>query len=131
MSDCGCIGGWDGPEAICYLERVVVARKPHTCVECRRVIAPGHRYERITGLWDGKWDTFRMCLACSEISHLLSCGGRVFGILWDEVESAMFDDIGSACFDKLETAHAKAFLRAKWQEWKGLDPDWPTQEASR
>jgi hypothetical protein len=43
----------------------------------------------------------------------------------------MFDDLGAACFDKLETAHAKAFLRAKWQEWKGLEVDWPAPHTPR
>lgn len=30
-----------------------VARKRHTCTECRGYIEPGDRYEFVSGLWDG------------------------------------------------------------------------------
>jgi hypothetical protein len=45
----------------------VTARKPWTCVECRRPIAKGERHERVGALHDGSWSTYRTCLGCVDI----------------------------------------------------------------
>lgn len=45
--------------------KIVVARKPHWCVECRRErIRPGDRYERASGIWDGAPDRYKTCMRC-------------------------------------------------------------------
>ena len=120
VSDCTCIGGYDGAEASIYRSVTLKARKPHKCCECKRTIQDKDNYERVTGLWDGSWSTYRFCAACSEISQRLSCDGRLFGSLWDDIQEYLFPEMGGDCFDKLETAHAKQFLRDRWMEWKGL-----------
>jgi len=40
------------------------ARKAHRCCECKDLIRPGERYEHTTGLWDGRWETYRTCDDC-------------------------------------------------------------------
>jgi hypothetical protein len=120
MSDCACIGGYEGDSPDVYNSKVVTARKPHQCYECNGIIQPRDAYERVSGKWDGEWATYEFCAACSEIGNKLSCDGRVFGLLWSDIRDYMFPRMGGDCFDKLETAHAKEFLRAKWIAWKGL-----------
>lgn len=58
--DCYC--DYDAPE-FCST-RMVVARKSRRCEECRRAIAPGERYERTAGKWDGEFSTFDTCAIC-------------------------------------------------------------------
>lgn len=41
-----------------------VARKAHTCVECRSAIEPGARYARLAGATDGRGWSEAMCLPC-------------------------------------------------------------------
>ena len=119
---CMCLGEYDGDQATVYSSSHVKARKEHKCYECRRMIAKGETYERVSGLWEGKWETYRFCDCCSEIGLSLSCGGgRTFGMLWEEITDYLFPNMGGDCFDKLDTAKAKQFLRDKWMAWKGLE----------
>lgn len=41
-----------------------IARKRHTCNECRGHIEPLDTYERATGCWDGEVQTFKTCVPC-------------------------------------------------------------------
>lgn len=41
-----------------------VARKEHTCEECRRTIPRGATYRHITGLYDGGWWSAKVCARC-------------------------------------------------------------------
>lgn len=43
-----------------------VARKRHTCSECHGHIEPLDVYERATGCWDGRVETFKTCLHCED-----------------------------------------------------------------
>ena len=71
--DCSC-ECYDGEAPSVFKQRIVTARKPHKCCECKDVIPKGTKYERITGLWDGKWDEFKMCIGCSRIrEHICPC----------------------------------------------------------
>lgn len=59
MISCSCDDGsdvWD--------ERRVTARKQHTCHECGETIEPGDEYVRIGSLFDGSWETFKICEYC-------------------------------------------------------------------
>ena len=61
------------------------ARKPHRCNECRREIAPGELYERFTGMWDGKIDTYKTCTDCLSVREKMFPYGHVFMDLWSDV----------------------------------------------
>lgn len=63
--DCSIDGGYNYPEF--WTESFPVARKEHTCCECREKIMPGQKYHRATGKWDGEWATYRTCMACYKI----------------------------------------------------------------
>jgi hypothetical protein len=39
--------------------------------------------------------------------------------LWPDMEE-VFGKLTTSCFDKLQTPEAKAELRRRWMEWKGL-----------
>lgn len=54
-----------------YTEKEVVARKRHDCYECTRTIVPGEPYAAISGLWDGRWDRFKLCRRCRAASKAL------------------------------------------------------------
>lgn len=42
-----------------------VARKEHRCCACAETIAPGSRYRRTTGIWDGDLASFCQCARCA------------------------------------------------------------------
>jgi hypothetical protein len=115
-------GDYDGDQATVYNERHVVARKAHACYECREPIAPGTRHKVVTGLWEGRWETYRWCPACDEIVAEFSGGPRSFGVLWEEMEQNW--DEGAhlqACLNRVTTAAAKTLMTRRWRKWKGLD----------
>lgn len=96
MSACACAlvdDYLDRPEP--YEGRWVVARKPHTCVECGGTIEPGDRYYREKGLWSGEWDCHHTCEPCQHIRRDVYCSGWEIGGLreawfecygWDYVD---------------------------------------------
>jgi hypothetical protein len=115
-----CVGGYEGDEAAVYRERMVTARKPHACYECKFTIQPGQTYEYVTGMWDGTWSAYRFCAVCSEIGKALACDGRNFGNLWDEIHEHVLPELSQGCLDKLTTVAAKQRLTDEWREWQGL-----------
>lgn len=52
-----------------YSETPRRARKDHTCCECGKEIMQGETYIDISGLWEGEWDSFKMCDACNLLLH--------------------------------------------------------------
>lgn len=50
-----------------YCEVPRKARKPHQCRECRGAIVPGEVYSYVSGVWDGRGDSWAMCSTCSEV----------------------------------------------------------------
>jgi hypothetical protein len=54
--------GADAPE--CYSEVKRKARKDHRCYECHITIHKGDTYTYISGIWDGRPDSFKNCEAC-------------------------------------------------------------------
>lgn len=108
----------DGPSATVYTMKVVAARKAHRCTECGEDIAPGVRYERVTGLWDGRWSTHQTCLSCVEIRNHFECEGWLFGQLWSDLEDNFYPDMkaGGPCMEGL-SPEAKDRLITKRMEW--------------
>lgn len=43
------------------------ARKAHRCYECSRTIQPGERYEKVVGVWDGDFGTYKTCRHCLDL----------------------------------------------------------------
>ena len=127
MSDCGvCIGGYDtdGMSEF-YNVKWPKARKEHHCEDCGKVIAVGETYKRESGKFDGELYDIITCAICSEIRSAFTCSeydqtGPPTGELWNDIKEQMFPTLTTACFEKLETPAAKAELRRRWMQWKGL-----------
>lgn len=66
------------------------ARKQHKCCECRLPIEPGDRYQYISGVWDGRPDSFKTCAPCAQIRTEYCPDGYIFGelrqTLWECLE---------------------------------------------
>lgn len=61
-----CVCDYDAPTFV--TRRVVKAAKnPHTCEECRRIIAVDEPYEYTAGMWLGYFSTFKTCADCLEL----------------------------------------------------------------
>lgn len=125
MTDCGvCISGApiDGYVQM-YTCEFVKARKEHRCVECERIIVRGSEYQRISFLWEGKFETHHTCSDCAEIRSAFDCSEAdeaiQFGELWQSMRE-VFWDLTTGCLQKLETASAKEYLMERWRLWKGL-----------
>ena len=65
-----CIDYDDQPSV--YREEYKKARKQHKCCECLSCIHIGEKYQHITGLWDGRWQTFKTCEKCADLRDSLN-----------------------------------------------------------
>ena len=120
------LSDYDGDQASVFRSHTPTARKAHKCYECGVTIPVGAKYERVNGLWDARWSTYRFCLPCSEIAKEFSDGGRCFGFLWEGMEENWDEGAHiTACLNRLSTAAAKERLLRQWRLWKL--PDEPTQ----
>jgi hypothetical protein len=82
---CSC--DYEGPEFISAKE--VTAKIINTCSECGREIQIGEQYERVTGKWEGRFDTFRTCLKCQDLRDSLAAangGCFAYGGLWEDYQ---------------------------------------------
>jgi len=64
---CACSFDSDDYAPACLWVRKPKARKAHVCVECGAEIKSGEVYERTSGVWDGRPDSFATCLPCARI----------------------------------------------------------------
>jgi hypothetical protein len=95
------------------------AHKEHHCTECGEVIAIGSKYERIEGLWESSWSTYKTCLSCVEIRDHFACEGWIFGQLWEDLEQNFFPEMkaGGRCMEGL-SPEAKARLFERRTAWR-------------
>ncbi len=88
-----CVCDWDGPDV--SSRRWQKARKEHRCGECWRTINVGERYEVHTGLYEGKWETYRWCAHCSASQKIYAevdeCECWLYGDLWSPIQEAAGD----------------------------------------
>lgn len=68
-----------------FEQRMIKARKTHTCAECGAKIQQGETYEHIKGLWDGTFSTFRTCGLCVAMIKELMISNRILGQLSEEL----------------------------------------------
>jgi hypothetical protein len=84
-------------EPLFHVVSVRKARKPHRCCECKCEIKPGDKYERATGKWDGRIDTFKTCIPCQRIRDDLCCSfeyGGLRDVVWEYLK---FDYVTGEC----------------------------------
>jgi len=87
MSFCECPGDVETPQFM--VDSHPAARKEHRCCECGKTINPGDRYERVTGMWDGIFQTFATCEFCAKVRRDLSAAGFCVTMeqLWESVKN--------------------------------------------
>ena len=68
------------------VHRLRVARVPHVCVECFETINPGIEYCYVSGVWDGRGQSFKQCVRC----HLL--GEALFSWNWKTNDKGYADE---------------------------------------
>ena len=72
-----------GPEF--YSEAWRTARKVHKCYECGRKIEPGEKYEVVSGVWDGDFETYKTCNDCHTARSMFFPSGYSFGMMWQDI----------------------------------------------
>lgn len=108
MCDCG-----DGPET--YRETRPVARREHTCCECRGVIRAGETYRSLWGVWEGEAHTYKTCLDCLNLEGWMrddyDCFCPTFGNLHtdalDFVDESGEADLIAECRRRVADIRAK------------------------
>ncbi len=81
-----CSIDYDPPSV--HFTTVPTARREHKCDECGRKIAPGEKYRRAFGVWEGHANTFRTCAHCcvGQDWLLTNCNGFMHAALADEMQ---------------------------------------------
>ena len=68
------------------------ARKAHTCYECKGLIPVGGKYHMYTGLHEGEWYSYKICIPCEFRRHEVAFEGEYppFGELlsWEKEAKA-------------------------------------------
>jgi hypothetical protein len=59
---------------IAFSEKHPTARKSHKCCECHGFIQAGEKYEFFSGVWEGRGESFKTCLECSELRKAVNKG---------------------------------------------------------
>lgn len=74
-----CMYGDDG-EWVVFHSAERRAAKDHRCGECGRTVVKGERYTHASGLFDGRWGTYRTCAQCEVAKGWLAaiCSGYCF-----------------------------------------------------
>src|SRR4030066_192878 len=85
------VDSYDGPGEGSFMDqRIISARKEHSCYECRRKISPGETYQRTTAMWHrGEGiDTYKVCRHCVQAEKWLAreCGGWLYGGVLEDLE---------------------------------------------
>ena len=101
MNDCCIDFGDDGEDPSLHVVEMRKARKEHKCCECHKPIRKGETYERVTGIWDSKFDHFETCAICKKIREDYCCSWTYGGLkeaLW---ETLAFDYVTGETKDEL------------------------------
>jgi len=72
-------------DAELFREEFPVARKVHECCECKMIIKPGQKYQKVIGKWEGEFSTFKTCLPCYNIRKHYCPNGYYFGELVEQL----------------------------------------------
>lgn len=80
-------------------ERIRKANKQHKCYECHSPIVKGEKYHDIKGLWDGRFDNFKIHKDCQEFRLTLE---KDFSPAWNDyiAYGELHEAIGQVVSDK-------------------------------
>ena len=72
-----------------YSESYPVAKKAHTCCECKGDINIGDKYHKVTGKWEGNFSTYKTCMTCDNIRNHYCSSGFYFGSLREQIRECV------------------------------------------
>lgn len=108
MGECGCVYvDVDGCMELSST-KYPVARKEHKCGECRKVIVPGEKYESVSGMYDGHFDTYKTCLDCVSMRDAFFCNGYHYTMIWEDFGEHLREMGGSIDADCIAQVSGKA-----------------------
>lgn len=122
MSDCEVCIRWDVDDSYDEFDSATkIAEVSLKCEECASITPAGASYHWARGSRENETYVHRVCLVCYEIMEAFCCDDIMYGgMFWEQMTDYAFDELTTSCFDKLRTPEAKAELRRRWMEWKGL-----------
>ena len=123
MSDCGvCVYYDDNASYEDFSSERAPTTQEEECQECGKPLPSGTLHIFAQGDFDGEHFEHHVCLICHEIMEAFCCEGITYGgVFWSmPMDDDIWEGLTTACFDKLKTPEAKAELRRRWMEWKGL-----------
>jgi len=127
--ECSCVYVEAECQAEFFREVLRTARKEHRCCECHRTILPGEKYEYVSGMWEGKFDTYKTCIDCLSIRNQFFCGIWEFGGSLEYLSehiSEMSGDIGESCLNSescLTQAARERVCEMIEREWERYEDD--------
>lgn len=96
-------------------EKTRVARKQHTCQECRRIIEAGEKYLYEVTLFDGEVAPNKTCSHCQIARSWLAdeCGGWVYTEVAGDIREHAEDGYGPEALREMS--------RAIFRKWRSTD----------
>ena len=97
--------------------RFVLAKKAHTCSECRGVIAKGEQHRVTAYKFEGTFGMDRLCACCLEAAdefRYFIMGGDLWAMFREEWDRGAHLQ---SCLNRLTTARAKEHMRQQWVKW--------------
>ena len=88
--ECACISADIDEYSTVLFDKIVTARKEHTCDECREKIKIGDRHRVEKTLYDGEFEVFRTCLDCNSVREHLVCAFS-WNCMWELVSESLRD----------------------------------------
>lgn len=79
-------------------QKIVKARKEHTCMECKGGINSGDKYEVQKYKSNGDFVIHRICSSCLEIREAYLNNGYYYGMIWENMREC-YDDIPLSDFE--------------------------------
>lgn len=100
-----------------WRQRDVRSRKPRTCDECGRGVAPGEAHRYIATKFDGSFYDYRICPHCVVACALLvrECDGYLLGGVLDDLGEHVDRSYPWA----VEAGRIVVGMRRKWQRFDG------------
>lgn len=128
--ECACVhvDVWDGEGGTMLKEVERTAKKEHRCVECRRLIHQGERYQDERLLFEGAVSTLKTCRDCMSLRREMFCECWIYGELWDAFSEYLReldeDDVPWSKIGKLTpAARDRALERVEWHVFKRCEED--------
>lgn len=86
-----------------HCETIAKSKLNHRCTECRGIIEKGQSYEKSSGIWDGRWSTYRKCKFCMDFESAFEFHYR--GFMHSSAFGEMLADARESMRDLFSESH--------------------------